>query len=94
MFEFTIMKTTMDYISSQINKGQEPGSELVAITAYIDQLTSEHATLLVRPTDKDQPLSENTLTDDQRKYIMEDMSPSLIKKMMRERSNSDLVSIQ
>jgi hypothetical protein len=43
---------------------------------------------MARPTEKE-AMPENALSDEQRKYILEDLSPSLIRKMMRERSRDD-----
>ena len=53
MFDFAVMKQTAEYIAGQINKGQEPGPELVSMTRMIEQLTDEHKTLLLRPSEKD-----------------------------------------
>ena len=96
MLEFKELKLTYDVIAAAIGKGQEPMEELLTVKRYLQDLCTNHRELLGRVSAGQEPDGgEDTktgLTAEQRRYVLEDFSPGLIRKMCRERSRDDQVS--
>jgi len=89
MLDFKELKLTYEHIAAAIGKGQEPTEELIAVKRYLEELSANHSEFLGRG---DQAPGENALPADHVRYLLEDFSPGLIRKMCRERSRDDQVS--
>lgn len=62
--------------------------QLVAIQRYLKEIGQNHAQLFKRPTKADEK-PEGALPAEHIRYILEDLTPGLVKKMCRERSQND-----
>lgn len=95
MLPFAELKQVNDTISRAINKAEEPKRELLVVASFLNAMCENDAIALEprEETEKDQPIDpKQPFTKGELQYILEDMSPSLVKKMWRERSNDDSVS--
>lgn len=103
MLPFAELKQVNDTISRAISKAEEPKGELLAIAQFLNAMC-ENDGIALEPREEPEKDAEKNAEKDQvvdpkqpftkgeLRYILEDMSPSLVKKMCRERSNDDSVS--
>lgn len=88
MLDFNELKLSYERVAAAIGKGQEPLEELLMITRFLQELSANHAQLLKRTPSGEEP-PEGAMPLDQIRYILEDLTPGLVKKMCRERSQHD-----
>jgi hypothetical protein len=88
MIDFQELKRTYDAVASAIAKAQEPMDELNALRRFLGELVANDGALL-GPTSGEPAKGSEGLPADEIRYILEDMGPSLIKKMCRERSGDE-----
>lgn len=91
MLDFQQLKLTYDTIASAIAKAQEPADQLKIITRFLGELCANGGALLGPAPGAAPEEGSEALPADEIRYIFEDMAPSLIKKMCRERSGDDQV---
>ena len=91
MLDFQQLKLTYDTIASAIAKAQEPMDQLKTITRFLGELCANGGALLGPAPGAAQEDRSGALPADEIRYIFEDMAPSLIKKMCRERSGDEQV---
>jgi hypothetical protein len=104
MLEFAELKQVYETITKAIGKGQEPKAELLTVARFLNDLGA-HEGIALEP--KEEPDKEGAaqdtaavadekqpFTEAQLKFILEDLSPGLIKRMCRERSSDAQVSLE
>ena len=99
MLSYSDLKDTFKTVSMAIMKGQEPSEEMVILLKYLREIGLDNAKILIDSIKhsmdkdaKDMPDGANLMSADSIKYLMEDMTPSFIQKMCREKSNDQSVS--
>ena len=92
MIDFQELKRTYDAVATAIAKAQEPMDELNTLRRFLGELVANDGALL-GPKPGEPAEGAEGLPDDEIRYILEDMGPGLIKKMCRERSGDEQVSI-
>ena len=92
MIDFQELKRTYDAVASAIGKAQEPMEELNVLRRFLAELCANDGALL-GPASGEPAEGAEGLPADEIRYILEDMGPGLIKKMCRERSGDEQVSI-
>lgn len=104
MLQFAELKQVYEAITRAIGKGQEPRAELLTIVQFLNDLGANEGIALepkeepgkdgaaqdtAAVADEKQPFTEAEL-----KFILEDLSPGLVKRMCRERSSDAQVSFE
>ena len=102
MLPFAELKQANETITRAIGKADEPKAELLAVARFLNEMCA-HDAIALEPREeleKDAEGKDTEATVDEKqpfnkaqlRYILEDMSPGLVKRMCRERSNDPSVS--
>jgi hypothetical protein len=89
MISFQLLKETYDTVSKAITRGQEPSDELKILIIFLREIGRDNAALLlasIKAGMNKEGESEGLMSGDMVRWVLEDMSPALLKKMCRERS--------
>lgn len=103
MLPFVELKQVYDTITRAIGKGHEPKAELLTVARFLNDMCA-HDGIALEPREEDPDKeaegkdSETTVDPKQPfnkaqlRFILEDLSPGLVKRMCRERSSDVQVS--
>ena len=93
MIPFLELKTTYEKVTRAINMNHEPSQELLHIADHLKALCQDDGAILENVLEEEPPLDnlpdKPYLTQAHLRYIFEDLAPGIVKKMARERSQSD-----
>lgn len=100
MLPFVELSKVYETITRAIGKGQEPKAELHTVAQFLNEMCANDGIALEareEEPDAGKDTSEATteeqpFTKAQLRFILEDMSPGLVKRMCRERSSDAQVS--